>query len=65
MQLRSHVLPAPFCWRPGISLCVHCSQGLVRLKELVRRLVDVVDGRVNANLEAIQDTLLVELPADR
>ncbi len=41
------------------------SQGLARLEELVRKLVDLVDNRVEANLQAIRDTLLVELPADR
>jgi hypothetical protein len=31
----------------------------------VRKLVDVVDNRVAANLAAIESTLLIELPADR
>jgi hypothetical protein len=42
-----------------------CLQGLGRLEELVRKLVDLVENRVEANLQAIRDTLLVELPADR
>jgi hypothetical protein len=40
-------------------------QGLGRLEELVRKLVDLVENRVEANLQAIRDTMLVELPADR
>jgi hypothetical protein len=31
----------------------------------VRKVMDIVDNRVEANLQAIQHTLLVELPADR
>ena len=40
-------------------------QGLSRLEELVRKLTDLVTHRVEANLDAIRDTLLVDLPADR
>ncbi|MEW5318622.1 MAG: hypothetical protein WDW38_009830 [Sanguina aurantia] len=40
-------------------------QGLQRLEELVRKVVDLVDNRVEANLAAIASTLLVDLPADR
>uniref|UniRef100_A0A383W453 AAA+ ATPase domain-containing protein n=1 Tax=Tetradesmus obliquus TaxID=3088 RepID=A0A383W453_TETOB len=40
-------------------------QGLARLEELVRKVMDIVDNRMEANLQAIQRTLLVELPADR
>jgi len=40
-------------------------QGLARLEELVRKLVDIVDNRVMANMAAVQNTLLVELPGDR
>ncbi len=40
-------------------------QGLARLEELVRKLVDLLTNRVEANLEAVGATLLVELPADR
>lgn len=40
-------------------------QGLARLEELVRKLTDLVTHRVEANLEAIRNTLLVDLPADR
>jgi hypothetical protein len=31
----------------------------------VRKLVDIVDNRVMANMAAVQNTLLVELPGDR
>lgn len=41
------------------------AQGLARLEELVRKLVDLVDNRVEANLAAIAATPLVELPSDR
>lgn len=40
-------------------------QGLARLEELVRKLTDLVTHRVEANLDAIRDTPLVDLPADR
>jgi hypothetical protein len=40
-------------------------QGLARLEELVRKLMDIVDNRVQANLDTIRAMLLVELPADR
>ncbi|KIZ06068.1 Dynein gamma chain, flagellar outer arm [Monoraphidium neglectum] len=40
-------------------------QGLARLEELVRKLTDLVTHRVEANLDAIRSTLLVDLPADR
>ncbi|PNH08753.1 Dynein gamma chain, flagellar outer arm [Tetrabaena socialis] len=40
-------------------------QGLARLEELVRKVVDLVENRVECNLNAIMDTMLVELPADR
>lgn len=46
-----------------IVWCVQ--QGLARLEELVRKMLDIVDNRVVANLEAVQATLLIELPADR
>lgn len=45
--------------------CFVLPQGLARLDELVRKMLDIVDNRVVANLEAVQATLLVELPADR
>jgi len=40
-------------------------QGLARLELLVHKLTDLVTHRVEANLEAIRGTLLVDLPADR
>jgi hypothetical protein len=48
-----------------ITVVVFVPQGLARLEELVRKVMDTVDNRVEANLQAIQRTLLVELPADR
>ncbi len=39
--------------------------GLVRLEELVRKIVDLLANRVEANLKAIANTMLVELPSDR
>lgn len=42
-----------------------CMQGLARLEELVRKVMDIVDNRVEGNLQTIQNTLLIELPADR
>jgi hypothetical protein len=41
------------------------SQGLARLEELMRKVMDIVDNRVTANLGAITHMLLVQLPADR
>lgn len=35
------------------------------MEELVRQLTDLVAHRVEANLEAVRGTLLVDLPADR
>ncbi len=40
-------------------------QGLARLEELVRKVVDLVDNRVESNLRAIANTMIVELPSDR
>ena len=40
-------------------------QSLARLEELVRKIVDLVNNRVEGNLSAIRSTLLVDLPADR
>nr|Q39575.1 RecName: Full=Dynein gamma chain, flagellar outer arm [Chlamydomonas reinhardtii]7KZM_C Chain C, Dynein gamma chain, flagellar outer arm [Chlamydomonas reinhardtii]7KZN_C Chain C, Dynein gamma chain, flagellar outer arm [Chlamydomonas reinhardtii]7KZO_C Chain C, Dynein gamma chain, flagellar outer arm [Chlamydomonas reinhardtii]8GLV_AD Chain AD, Dynein gamma chain, flagellar outer arm [Chlamydomonas reinhardtii]8GLV_AX Chain AX, Dynein gamma chain, flagellar outer arm [Chlamydomonas reinhar len=40
-------------------------QGLARLEELVRKVVDLTENRVDSNLGAISSTLLVELPTDR
>lgn len=44
-------------------LCV--LQGLARLEELVRKVVDLVDNRVESNLRAIANTMLVDLPNDK
>lgn len=41
------------------------SQGLARLEELVRKVVDLVDNRVTMNLNAVANTILVDLPSDR
>jgi dynein heavy chain len=41
------------------------AQGLARLEELVRKVVDLTENRVESNLRAISSTMLVELPADR
>jgi hypothetical protein len=54
--------PFGFCW---CTLFPFPLQGLARLEELVRKVMDIVDNRVEANLQVIQHTLLVELPADR
>lgn len=40
-------------------------QGLARMEELVRKVVDLVDNRVEMNLRMIANTLLVDLPSDR
>ncbi|GFR42148.1 hypothetical protein Agub_g3000 [Astrephomene gubernaculifera] len=40
-------------------------QGLARLEELVRKVLDLVENRVESNLRAISATMLVELPSDR
>lgn len=45
--------------------CGCCLQGLARLEELVRKVMDIVDNRVQANLNLIRGMLLVELPDDR
>lgn len=46
--------------------CIYwLSQGLARLEELVRKVMDIMDNRVVANLQLIQTMVLVELPADR
>lgn len=42
-----------------------CLQGLGRLEELVRKVVDLVDNRVESNLRAIANTTLVDLAADK
>eukprot|EP00899_Mesostigma_viride_P009796 jgi/Mesvir1/18818/Mv04309-RA.2 len=39
--------------------------GLARLEELIRKINDMVENRVEANLKAISKTLLVDLPPDK
>jgi hypothetical protein len=54
--------------KPGMSVFPPTPphpKGLARFEELVRKLTDIVTHRVEANLEAIRNTLLVDLPADR
>jgi hypothetical protein len=45
--------------------CICILQGLARLEELVRKVVDLVDNRVESNLRVLANTLLVDLPSDR
>ncbi|CAD7698753.1 unnamed protein product [Ostreobium quekettii] len=40
-------------------------QGLARLEELVRKINDLVQNRVEANLKAISKTVMVDLPSER
>jgi len=40
-------------------------QGLTRLHELVRKVIDLADNRVEMNLRMIRNTILVDLPSDR
>lgn len=41
------------------------TQGLARFEELVRKIVDLITNRIENNLEAIRNTMLIDLPADR
>lgn len=41
------------------------AQALARLEGLVRKVADIRDNRVEANLQAISRMQLVDLPADR
>ena len=61
---------------PGFSLLTWTSmnidgylhrfkQSLARLEELVRKVLDLVDNRVEMNLKSIRNTLLVDLPSDK
>mmetsp|Transcript_5388 Transcript_5388/g.12712 ORF Transcript_5388/g.12712 Transcript_5388/m.12712 type:complete len:4322 (-) Transcript_5388:507-13472(-) len=74
--LRPHLEDMETKIAPGFSLLVWTSmnidgymhrfkQGLARMEELVRKVVDLVDNRVEMNLRAIANTLLVDLPGDR
>lgn len=40
-------------------------QAIARFDELVRKINDLVDNRVEANLKCISRTVLVDLPPDR
>ena len=40
-------------------------QGLHRLEDLVRKINDILDNRVEANLQSISKMRLVDLPVDR
>lgn len=48
-----------------ISKFVKCLQGLQRLEDLVRKINDILDNRVEANLQSISKMRLVDLPVDR
>lgn len=74
--LRAHLDDMERKIAPGFSVLVWTSMnidgylhrfksGLARLEELVRKVVDLVDNRVEGNLRAIIGTLLVDLPADK
>eukprot|EP00798_Chlamydomonas_sp_ICE-L_P031303 gene31303-6451_t len=74
--LRPHLEDMENKVTPGFSLLTWTSmnidgylhrfkQGLARLEELVRKVVDLVDNRMEMNLRQIGSTVLVELPADR
>lgn len=74
--LRPHLEDMERKIAPGFSLLTWMSmnidgylhrfkQGLTRLEELVRKVLDLVDNRVEMNLRAIANTMLVDLPADR
>ena len=39
--------------------------GLIKFEELVRKVCDILENRVEGNLKAISKTLLVELPSDQ
>jgi dynein heavy chain len=39
--------------------------GLGRLEELISKLNDVLENRVDANLKVVSRTLLIDLPSDR
>jgi len=43
----------------GVHTC------FARIEELIRKLCDVLDNRVEANLKVVSRTLLVDLPSDR
>jgi dynein heavy chain len=39
--------------------------GLQRLEDLIRKINDIVDNRIDANLKSISKTVLIDLPPDR
>ena len=45
--------------------CLLKLQGLQRLEDLVHKINDLLDNRVEANLQAISKMRLVDLPVDR
>ena len=45
--------------------CLLTLQGLQRLEDLVHKINDLLDNRVEANLQAISKMRLVDLPVDR
>ncbi len=45
--------------------CLVTLQGLQRLEDLVHKINDLLDNRVEANLQAISKMRLVDLPVDR
>ena len=45
--------------------CLLNLQGLQRLEDLVHKINDLLDNRVEANLQAISKMRLVDLPVDR
>lgn len=66
--LSTEHLPARLCATAQAPSCAPARRfkaGLVRLEELVRKIVDLLANRVESNLKGIANTLLVELPSDR
>ena len=54
----------PLHQRQGLTSLL-CSQALARLEELVRKIKDLIDHRVEANLSSISKMRLVDLADDR
>ena len=58
------------CWQPLHHYChsltsLLCLQALARLEELVRKIKDLIDHRVEANLSSISKMRLVDMADDR
>jgi hypothetical protein len=53
----------PACHDAGRRQRIH--GGLSRFEELVHKIADILDNRIEGNLKAISKTLLVELPSDQ